>query len=87
MAGPGVYVCSDCVQLASRVVATGRAGGHKRTTHEPTEEGSNRDCSFCRRDARRVGRMAGRVDFAICGPCLELCKDIVAEKSVRERKG
>ena len=85
VAGPGVYICSECVSVASQVVAAGRTGGHKRTTLEPIDEGGSRECSFCRRQAKRVGRMAGRLDFAICGPCLELCKDIVAEKSVPEQ--
>lgn len=83
VAGPGVYICGECVMVASEVVATGRPAGHKRTTFEPIDEGSGRKCSFCRKAGKRVGPMAARVDFAICGPCLKLCKDIVAEKSVR----
>ena len=87
VAGPGVFICSECVPVASEVVAVGRAGGYERTTLEPVAETSTRDCSFCRRAAKRVGRMAGGIEFAICGPCLDLCKDIVEEKSIWEKKG
>ncbi len=86
VAGPGVYICGDCVMAGNKVVAAGRSGGHERTTLQPVAESSTRDCSFCRRAAKRVGRMAASGDAAICGPCLDLCKDIVAEKSIWEKR-
>lgn len=87
VAGPGVYICHECISIAARVVAEGVASGNERTTLEPIGEWSGRRCSFCRKGATKVGVMAGGVDAAICTRCLELCKDIVAETTSSRSNG
>ena len=83
VAGPGVYICNECIAVATGVVTEGREARNKRTAFEPINASSGRRCSFCRKATARVGGMAGVADVAVCGACLELCRDIVAERRMR----
>jgi hypothetical protein len=86
VAGPGVYICEKCVELAEKVI---RSGEVAETALGPlqgvSESMAQRRCSFCgkRRDqvtglAASVGNPAGKLadDAAICVECLVLCREI-----------
>ena len=92
IAGPGLFICERCVALATRLsagqVAEGRAPGSMRLE----ASGSEAQCSFCGKQARRVGFLvAGGLEAApggkfgdlprICDECLDLCLEILAETS------
>jgi ribosomal protein L24E len=59
------YVCEGCVAEA-------------RTW--PAADGPGRRCGFCGRPPSRVGRLFVRGDGEICGVCLKLCEEIIAEE-------
>ena len=88
IAGPGVYICNGCVDLANDVINDGRpvttqaAELSAGSVQEPRVQ-----CSFCgkRRDqvpglvvsSARTGR---NTPAAICTECLDLCIEIVIEE-------
>jgi len=80
VAGPGVAVCDRCVRLALEVVVegVGREPGLRLVNGEGPEQASA--CSFCHKALRRVGRLVrGRDGVHVCGECLDLCAEILAE--------
>jgi ATP-dependent protease Clp ATPase subunit len=64
VAGPGVYVCSDCVALARSWPAVPYPG---------------RTCSFCGQWDPDKGRVVVHGAAAICARCLDLCDEIIAD--------
>jgi ATP-dependent protease Clp ATPase subunit len=64
VAGPGVYICSDCVALARSRPAVPYPG---------------RTCSFCGRWDPDKGRVTVQGTVTICARCLDLCDEIIAE--------
>ena len=90
IAGPGVYICDGCVELAGRVVSSGSAAGTRLgRVHPVLERDGGTRCRFCdkRRDevtgmaampAESGGTSAGPA--AICAECLSLCNEIIAEE-------
>ena len=90
VAGPGVYICEPCVELAEAVIRSGQATetalGPLRSVPDTMAQ---RRCSFCgkRRHqvtglATSVGAPAGKLadDAAICAGCLVLCREIHSEQ-------
>jgi ATP-dependent protease Clp ATPase subunit len=65
IAGPGVYICGDCVALAR--------------SWEPLPH-PGRSCSFCGKWEPGELRVTGRGGVAICDQCLDLCDEIIAEE-------
>ena len=65
IAGPGVYICNDCVTLAR--------------TLEPLPH-PGRSCGFCGTWLPRERPVTGRGAVAICGDCLDLCEEILSEE-------
>jgi ATP-dependent protease Clp ATPase subunit len=64
IAGPNVYICSDCVALAR----TWPAGDPGRT------------CSFCGKWAPGELRVVTKGTTSICEECLGLCDEIIPEE-------
>jgi ATP-dependent protease Clp ATPase subunit len=64
IAGPNVYICSDCVALAR----TWPAGDPGRT------------CSFCGKWAPGELRVVTKGTTSICEECLGLCEEIIREE-------
>lgn len=73
IAGPGVYICSECVELAQRV---GAGGPDDQATSTVSESGR---CSFCTRTPDQVRFMAASATTLICDDCLDLCAEILEE--------
>jgi ATP-dependent protease Clp ATPase subunit len=65
IAGPGVYICSDCVALARTWPAAAYPG---------------RTCSFCGKWTPGEGRLVAKGPTSICEACLDLCDEILAEE-------
>jgi hypothetical protein len=91
VAGPGLFICDDCVELAAEVVAE---GGQRRTERtllvavDPDHRKAR--CSFCGKRRPEadgmahaplrpaVGKLARRDQgVRICGDCLRLCDEIL----------
>ena len=88
IAGPSVYICDGCVDLARVVLSDGQpvTTSIAELTAGPADE-PRTQCSFCgkRRD-QVAGLVVGSVQTerkapaAICTECLDLCVEIVAEE-------
>jgi ATP-dependent protease Clp ATPase subunit len=65
IAGPGVYVCSDCVAAARTWPAAAYPG---------------RRCSFCGKWAPDELRVVTKGTTSICEVCLDLCDEIIREE-------
>ena len=90
IAGPGVYICDACVELARGVISS---GGVTNTRLGPVQAVTDQDarvrCRFCDKHRDQVAGMAvmsaetgGEVSepAAICDECLSLCVEIIAEE-------
>jgi hypothetical protein len=90
VAGPGVYICERCVEMAEAVISSGHAAETALGALQPVPAGgTRRRCSFCGKHRHQVtglattvdnpvGKLAG--DAAICAECLTLCREIHAEQ-------
>ncbi len=88
IAGPNVYICDGCVDLAKSVLGDGQPVTTQvaELTAGPGDE-PRTQCSFCgkRRDqtaglvvsSARTGRNTAA---AICNECLDLCTEIITEE-------
>jgi hypothetical protein len=93
IAGPGVFICEGCVDLARDVVEQRREAANERTRLRPPPPGSPRArCSFCGKKRGRTGGMAEALDRPVvgkyarrsgavraCSDCLALCEQIFGE--------
>ena len=90
IAGPGVYICDGCMDLAVDVITSGRAARTALGTIDnvPDEQSGVR-CNFCGKDRGQVERVAimpevtverSSSSAAICSECLVLCGEIITEE-------
>ena len=82
IAGPGVYICNECIEKAERVIATGEATATPLSAM--TSVGEDMDalrvkCSFCGKRRHQVSGAAAAARLAICTECLALCHEIITE--------
>jgi ribosomal protein S14 len=94
VAGPGIFICDGCVDLAAEVLRDGEARSSDRTSLVCVAAADGRArCGFCgrrRADAHAIaeaptrphaGKLRGRrPGVRICAACVELCQEIVAEE-------
>jgi hypothetical protein len=91
VAGPGIYICEKCVEMAEAVIRTGHASETALGTMQTVPGNmTQRRCSFCGKRRHQVtglatsvgnpagGKLAG--DAAICAECLILCREIHSEQ-------
>ncbi len=76
IAGPGVKICERCVALAG--AGTAPFSMVPRATGRRPKWGTQ--CSFCGKGRSEVDGMAEHGASRICAECLELCREIIAEK-------
>ncbi len=90
IAGPGVYICDACVELAGGVMSSGQAAtttrfGLLRAMPFPAAQVS---CSFCGKPPGRVTTQAvlwpepasePPPPPSLCIECLQLCREILEE--------
>lgn len=86
VAGPDVYICDRCIEMAEAVIRSGQAAetalGPLRSAPETMTQ---QRCSFCGKRRHQVtglavsaGNPVGKIsgDAAICPECLSLCREI-----------
>jgi ClpX C4-type zinc finger len=90
IAGPGVYICDGCIDLAVEVITSGRAA-HTALgeINNVPEQQSGVRCNFCGKDRGQVERVAIMPEVtvertsssaAVCSECLVLCGEIITEE-------
>ncbi|MGP8001892.1 MAG: ClpX C4-type zinc finger protein [Streptosporangiaceae bacterium] len=86
IAGPGVYVCTGCTALASDALAADGPGAAGPLRAVPAQDVRER-CSFCGKYRPECAGLAATPAGAgaawrgaICGECLMLCAEIIAER-------
>ena len=90
IAGPGVYICDACVELAQGVLSSGSVTN---TRLGPMHAVPDRDgrvrCRFCDKHRDQVAGLAAMsagtddevsVPATICAECLSLCNEIITEE-------
>jgi|SRR5882757_9670610 len=83
IAGPGVYICNDCVALAERAAATREPIDNERTHMELADPAGKGLCSFCGKTASDVQALVIGPGVRICDGCLHLCDEILATEAAR----
>jgi ribosomal protein L37AE/L43A len=82
IAGPGVYICDECVERVRAVLAP--PGTTVRTpiaTIEPVGAADGAEqCSFCGKRRLQVAAMAATGNAATCNECLDLCDEIILDE-------
>lgn len=93
IAGPDVYICDQCVDLANEVIAEAGELSNE-LTRLAVETDTQARCSFCGKRHREIGAVVTAPDSAavgkfgrrrarrhpgvrICRECLELCNEIL----------
>ncbi len=90
IAGPGVYICDECVALAPTVIGSGDPADTEFGTLDavPAEQAGVR-CSFCGKTRVQVEQLAivpeataqrTSASAVICEACLTLCAEIIEEE-------
>ena len=90
IAGPSVYICDACIDLAQGVVSSGRAADTRLgPVHAVADQDGRVRCRFCGKHRDQVTGMAAMPvrtgdeasgPAAICDECLSLCIEIIAEE-------
>jgi hypothetical protein len=94
IAGPGVYICDECVRLAEGVLGSGEgACTEYGQVTAVSEQNPRMPCSFCGKTRDQVPGLAiappvphRKTPATICPECLALCDEIIAEeRAIREQ--
>lgn len=84
IAGPGAYICNECVKRAERVIATSEPTATPLSAMTSVGDqnmyGAPVKCSFCGKRRNQVTGLAAAAQVAICTECLALCHEIVDEE-------
>lgn len=90
VAGPDVYICAKCVEIAETVIRSGQPTDTALgPLHSVFDNLAQRRCSFCGKRRHQVSGLATSVgnpagkhadDAAICAECLILCREIHSEQ-------
>jgi hypothetical protein len=78
IAGPAVFICDGCVELARQVIADSRSVDGPRTRLDPVPSASALTCSFCAKPAADVGRLVAGPGVRVCDGCVEFCVEVIA---------
>lgn len=74
IAGPQVFICDECINTCSQVIAEGEPSG--KITLVLRKEAEAR-CSFCGKKAVEVKRIVGVPNTLICNECITICEEIL----------
>jgi ClpX C4-type zinc finger len=81
IAGPGVFVCNECVDLADRVISSGEPAATPLSSITAIADGAAAPkCSFCGKRRDQVTGLAGGAEAIICAECVSLCREILVEE-------
>ena len=75
IAGPGVYICNECIGSCTEALAAGESSGSITTIIDSTAE---ERCSFCGKKPIEVVRIVGVPTARICNECIRICQEILA---------
>lgn len=68
VAGPGVYICEKCVEIADAVISSGQTAETAQGPLQPVpEDGTRQRCSFCGKNRRHVTGLATTESGTIWG--------------------
>src|SRR5438552_4115264 len=86
VAGPGVFICSECISLANEILwghnppAPASHYGHE---PEPMNEREDRRrytrCSFCGKGQDQVRKLVAGPGVFICDQCIDLCQEVLED--------
>ena len=80
IAGPGVYICDECIEKAGQVITTGEVAATALSAIKPLgADAATVKCSFCGKRRHQVSGLAVAAGGAICTECLALCNEIITE--------
>lgn len=84
IAGPGVYICNECIERADRVIVTSEPTATPlsamTSVGDHNKYGAPVKCSFCGKRRQQVTGLAAAARVAICTECLALCHEIIIEE-------
>ena len=84
IAGPGAYICNECIDKADRVIATGEPAATPLSAMTSAGDenmyGAPVKCSFCGKRRHQVTGLAAAARVMICTECLALCREIFTEE-------
>jgi hypothetical protein len=90
IAGPGVYICNECVELAQGAVNSGGVTATRLgQMHAVTDQDAEVRCRFCGKHRDQVTGLAAMLaetgdeasgPATICEECLSLCIEIIIEE-------
>ena len=81
IAGPAVFICTECVGDCAVALAKGAPTGNITTIIEKAAEDR---CSFCGKQPADVEGIVGVPEARICNKCLKICGEILAQDELRE---
>jgi ATP-dependent protease Clp ATPase subunit len=79
VAGPGIWICNECIDLAAGAVGARASQTDGRASFDLADHGAGARCAFCGKRRRDVDQLAVSPAGAICDQCLELCQEVLAE--------
>jgi hypothetical protein len=81
IAGPGVYICDECVTLADGVISSEADAATPVSEVVPVAPDlTTAACGFCSKQRHQVAGLAAAAQASICTECLELCHEIITEE-------
>ena len=92
IAGPGVYICHECVDACNGIVEAAVPSWRWRRTSAPGPAGQlpwpeqtvqHRDageCSFCRKPRKELVALVPGPGVSICDSCLDVASDVMEEE-------
>ena len=80
VAGPGVFICERCVELAVEAGTSGASVADGRIRVTPLPGHAAEQCRFCGKTGALVAYLVARGEARICSECLVLCQEIIGEE-------
>ena len=74
IAGPQVFICDECINTFSQVIAEGEPSGKITLVLGKQAEAP---CSFCGKKPVEVNRIVGVANARICDECIKICDEIL----------
>ncbi len=79
IAGPGVFVCRECVDDAAQLLAGEEPESPESDRLALVADRETVSCGFCGKPGAEVDQLVAGPDTAICAGCVELCGQIADE--------
>jgi hypothetical protein len=93
IAGPGAYICDECVDLGSLAIQEQARQWNDLTTIKLADPAAKPRCNFCGKELKKVkgivtpeGGEPVEARVKICNECLDLCNEIMTEEGHRPKK-